>query len=312
MSGPPRVSVVIPAYNAERFVAEAVASVLAQTVPVAELVVVDDGSTDATAAEARRAGAAHARILSGPNRGVSSARNRGLGEVSGEIVCFLDADDRWDPTKLERQLPRFDDPEVAAVGCYMRYESAAGRVLGVTGQPVGERERLRLQRAKFMPAPISGFAFRRTAVVAAGCFDELLDRVPGQVEDLELLSRVAWLGRIEMVEEVLGSYRIHGASASARAFAAQQRALRFIAARAAARARGEDLSYEAFLAADRPSLWARWSVMARGWYRGAGLAVAERRWGKALVLGTAAAAAHPLYVARRLRLQRGRDRLLER
>ena len=181
----------IPAYNAERYVAQAVASVLAQSLPVAELVVVDDGSSDATAAEAHRAGGAAVRVLSGPNRGVSAARNRGLAEVSGELVCFLDADDRWDPTKLERQVGRFTDPEVVAVGCYMRYESPSGRVLGVAGQPVGEEQRARLRRATFMPAPFSGFVLRREAVVAAGAFDEALDRIPGQVEDLELLGRLA-------------------------------------------------------------------------------------------------------------------------
>jgi hypothetical protein len=79
---------------------------------------------------------------------------------------------------------------------------------------------------------------------------------------------LARLGRVEVVEEVLGSYRIHGSSASARAFAAQQTALRFIRERAAARDQGSDLTYADFLASDRPGLATRWSVLARGGYRG--------------------------------------------
>lgn len=97
------VSVVIPAYNAAAFLAETLDSVLGQTRPADEVLVVDDGSTDETAAVA--AGyAPRVTLVTQANRGESAARNLGLSRVSGTWVAWLDADDVWEPTKLEEQL----------------------------------------------------------------------------------------------------------------------------------------------------------------------------------------------------------------
>jgi len=111
----PRVSVVIPACNAAPFLAEALQSVLAQGLADAEVVVVDDGSTDGTAAVARGFGRG-VRVLSQPRSGSGRARNLGLAETSGELVAFLDADDVWTPDKLARQLPLLEeDPGLGLV-----------------------------------------------------------------------------------------------------------------------------------------------------------------------------------------------------
>ena len=101
------VSVVIPCYNVERCVGRAVRSVLAQSLALAEIVCVDDGSTDGTLEvlqELAEVAPSRLRVLSGPNRGAPAARNRGLAEASCEYVQFLDADDALDPDKLERQM----------------------------------------------------------------------------------------------------------------------------------------------------------------------------------------------------------------
>ncbi len=101
----PNVSVVIPTHDRLGLVDEAVASVLEQTFPDLELVVVDDGSTDGTAEHlAARFSDPRLRIVVQENRGASAARNRGAAETSGEWLAFLDSDDRWLPRKLERQL----------------------------------------------------------------------------------------------------------------------------------------------------------------------------------------------------------------
>ncbi len=107
----PRVSVVIPTRDRRELTAEAVASVLAQTWSELELVVVDDGSTDATADHVEALFPdPRLRVVRQGNRGVSAARNRGVRETSGEWVAFLDSDDLWFPPKLERQLAAAGEP----------------------------------------------------------------------------------------------------------------------------------------------------------------------------------------------------------
>ncbi len=106
----------IPAYNAELFLENAIRSVLAQTFPPLEIIVVDDGSTDGTARVAQ-AFAERVRLIRQPNGGPSSARNAGVAAARGEWVAFLDADDAWLPEKLERQAPVFAETGVGVVCC---------------------------------------------------------------------------------------------------------------------------------------------------------------------------------------------------
>lgn len=101
---PPLVSVIIPAYNAERFLTRAMRSALAQTYPHLELIVVDDGSTDGTAGIIRAFRDGRVRHLSQPNRGQGAARNLGIRASTGRYVTFLDADDVYLPQKVERQV----------------------------------------------------------------------------------------------------------------------------------------------------------------------------------------------------------------
>jgi glycosyltransferase involved in cell wall biosynthesis len=95
-----KVSVIMPAFNAGKFIDEAIASVLSQSLTDWELIVVDDGSVDGTAATASRKSDPRIRVLSQSNAGVSAARNAGLDIARGELVTFLDADDRLPPDSL--------------------------------------------------------------------------------------------------------------------------------------------------------------------------------------------------------------------
>jgi glycosyltransferase involved in cell wall biosynthesis len=99
----PLVSVVIPAYNAETFLAEAIDSVLAQGHDTLEVIVVDDGSTDGTAGVARGYGA-RVRLLQQSNAGIGSARNTGVDAATGDLLAFLDADDVWTDGALDARL----------------------------------------------------------------------------------------------------------------------------------------------------------------------------------------------------------------
>jgi glycosyltransferase involved in cell wall biosynthesis len=111
----PLVSVVIPVFNGERFLREAVQSVLDQQYAPLEIIIVDDGSTDGTATVARSLPAT-VRYLHQPNQGPAAARNRGIEQAQGGLIAFADADDLWPPAKLELQLPSLiNDPGVEIV-----------------------------------------------------------------------------------------------------------------------------------------------------------------------------------------------------
>lgn len=103
---PPLASVIIPAYNAERFLRQAVESALAQSHPNVEVIIIDDGSTDGTRqlAEELAKTDERVRVLTQGNAGVGAARNRGIAEARGEYIAPLDADDFWYPDKLSRQI----------------------------------------------------------------------------------------------------------------------------------------------------------------------------------------------------------------
>ena len=118
----PRVSVVIPAYNAEAAIARAILSALGQTASPLEVIVVDDGSSDTTASVVESiVEDSRLRLLRQPvNHGPSAARNRGLDAARGEWIAYLDADDSWHPEKLERCLALIKDHKDAQL-IYHRY-----------------------------------------------------------------------------------------------------------------------------------------------------------------------------------------------
>ena len=133
------VSVLIPCYNRERSLGEAVQSALAQSRPPAEVVVVDDGSTDGSAAVAERLnrpGTPPVRVIRQANAGAAAARNRGLAECRGEWVAFLDSDDVWAPDKLERQLAAADAaPDADLVFCDTRTRAGSAGSSGAELMP---------------------------------------------------------------------------------------------------------------------------------------------------------------------------------
>ena len=301
-----QVVVVIPAYNAEGYVGQAIASVLAQTHRDLQVVVVDDGSTDGTVAVANSFRDTRLTVFSGPNRGVSAARNRGARAVDGDFVAFLDADDTWCPDKVAVQLDAFAaNPDLVAVGSLLHYESLGGARLGTAGQMLKGDDHAAVAEGRLMPFPISSILIRRHTFESIGGFDERLSIVfPGLVDDLDLLARLAQRGGLYCVDRVLGSYRVHGASASARHFASQRLGTRFVRARVAAEARGETLSPEEFLATFRLTLRQRHGDLVSYLYRNAGLATAERHFFSAARYALGAFLLGPRYTLARVMRQR--------
>src|SRR5262249_39497781 len=108
----PLVSVLIPAFNGERFLRETLASVLSPDYPRIEVLVCDDGSTDGTADLLRGFGG-RIRVISQANRGTAAARNRAAKDASGSVLAFIDHDDLWEPSKITRQVRRLEaDPSL--------------------------------------------------------------------------------------------------------------------------------------------------------------------------------------------------------
>lgn len=207
-----RVSVVIPTYNYGRFVGEAIRSVLDQTHAAAEIIVVDDGSTDDTADVVREFGG-QMKYVRQENAGVCAARNRGVRESNGELIAFLDADDTWEPTKLEKQVAKFEsDPAIGLVHCGMReFDDETGQTLKVhlTGGEEGVAENLLLWEGPVIVGPGGTVMVSREAFDAAGGFDERMK----VGEDWDFCYRVARRFKVGFVREPLVNYRSHGAAA---------------------------------------------------------------------------------------------------
>lgn len=121
MKDSPLVSVIIPVYNYERFLAEAIESVLSQTYRELEVIVVDDGSTDRSGEVARSFAGKGVSYCHQVHAGIGPARNKGVELARGDFLAFLDADDRWPEEKLERQLRAFEDDPALEMVLARRY-----------------------------------------------------------------------------------------------------------------------------------------------------------------------------------------------
>ena len=206
-SAPARVSVIIPAYNAEAFLADAVRSVLHQTWRDLELIIVDDGSTDATASLAERfsVGESRVTVVSKPNGGLSSARNAGIAVASGEAICFLDADDIFLPDKLERQmefLERFPGCDLVFSDYYVADSDLTPIYLDTVRPALAPMDEYFLYRNRFAPlCPL----LRSRLVAATGQFDVSLRAA----EDWDYWIRAAQIGRFCYLPGPVGVYRRH-------------------------------------------------------------------------------------------------------
>src|SRR5262245_59273659 len=133
LTSAPLVSVIIAAYNAERYIRTTCLSVLNQTYSAIEIIVIDDGSTDRTAAIVQALADADPRIrlVRQANRGTAAARNRAIAEARGEFIAPVDADDLWHPTKLERQVRRLQacGADTGMVYCWWAWIDANDVVL---------------------------------------------------------------------------------------------------------------------------------------------------------------------------------------
>jgi glycosyltransferase involved in cell wall biosynthesis len=214
--GRPDVSVVIPVYNAARYLAESIASIRAQTLRSIEIIAVDDGSTDGSGEmlDALAAKDPRLKVFHQTNAGIVGALNNGLAMANGRYVARMDADDIARADRLEKQAAYLDEqPDHVFVGCLFRVIDEAGRP-GHVQQPGGQGRQTDMRR--FPPyvaaVPHPSLMVRRDAIVSLGGYREQFPHA----EDHDLFIRLARLGKMAILPEVLLDYRIHGGAVSTR------------------------------------------------------------------------------------------------
>ena len=204
----PAVSVIMPVYNGEKYVAEAIESVLGQTFSDFELIIVDDGSQDRTAAIIRSYAARDDRIccvMLERNIGEAGARNRGLEQATGEYVTSSDSDDVSLPERLEKQVDFLRaNPAIGAVGTEALFVDENLKPWGVYG--VAQTHARIAYDLQMGPCIVgASIMMRREIVEACGGYDESMTRSP----DIELVARLIPRTRLANLPEPLYLYRQH-------------------------------------------------------------------------------------------------------
>lgn len=206
MSEPPKVTVVIPVYNREKYVGDAIASILAQTFTDFELLVIDDGSTDGSQEVVRSYCDPRVRLVCNEiNQGIPKTRNTGIRLARGEYLAFLDSDDRACPKRLMKQVAFLDGhPDYVAVGAWIEWIDEEGRPLGrIKRKPVSPEE-IAAQRL-FRSGLENSASMARTVVLRNYGHQEQYDIC----EDFDLWSRIAAQHKLATLPEVLGRRRTH-------------------------------------------------------------------------------------------------------
>ncbi len=210
----PSISVVIPAYNAARFLRSTLESVLAQSYPVSECIVIDDGSVDSTADIVAEFG--HPVVLiSQTNQGVAAARNRGVSEATSELIAFCDADDVWRPDKLALQVQALaENKDASAVFCGVVIVDAELEPLDEPPTPdfpsLDLASLVHHRAGDVPPAVASTLLARRDTLMAVGLYDGAFS----DAADRDLVVRLRKVGPFVGTTERVTLYRDHGAAMS--------------------------------------------------------------------------------------------------
>lgn len=213
----PRVSIVVPAWNAAKFIEKTLATVAAQTFKDFELIVVDDGSGDDTKAVVDRFLAANGlrgRCIRQENKKIAGARNTGIRAASAELISFLDHDDLWFPQKLARVMAELDAHPDTDLLCHHENVVQNGRLVRVSRNgPWVERmyERLLFEGNALSPSAVT---VKKAKLLEVGLFRENPEF--NTVEDYDLWMRLAKVCRMRFLDEILGEYQLVDWAASSK------------------------------------------------------------------------------------------------
>jgi glycosyltransferase involved in cell wall biosynthesis len=207
----PLVSVIIPAYNAMKYLPKALGTVLNQTFTDFEVLIINDGSSDNIITWISSITDPRVRLINQPNKGVSEARNTGIVQAQGEYLAFLDADDMWRPTKLEKQVEYLNNyPSVGLVYNWTEFTDEKGEATGVKvlSQMEGNVWEEMLVNDKISNG--SSVMIRRICFEKAGLFDPNLTIL----EDRDMWLRIAAYYPFGLIKECLTLYRRHFSNAT--------------------------------------------------------------------------------------------------
>lgn len=207
----PTISVIIPVYNGEKTIKETIESVLNQTFRDFELIIINDGSQDATLEIIQAINDERIQVFSYQNSGVSASRNRALTKAKGEFISFIDADDLWTPNKLELQLKALqDNPQAAVAYSWSDWIDESGHFLRSGGHiTVNGKAYEKLLLRDFIESG-SNPLIRKQALDEVGCFEQSVT----PAEDWDMWLRLAAIYEFVTVEVPQILYRISPNSAS--------------------------------------------------------------------------------------------------
>ncbi|PSO91469.1 MAG: glycosyl transferase family A [Cyanobacteria bacterium QS_3_48_167] len=221
----PKVSVIIPAYKAITYLPETMEDVLSQTFDNFEVIVVNDGSTDETEQWVSQIADSRVKLISQENRGLAGARNTGINHARGKFIAFLDADDLWDPTKLEKQVRILEEnSEVGLVYTWVAYIDEQGKSTGRVFKNQAEGDVWKELIEHNIVECGSVAMVRRYCFETCGVFDRNLGSF---VEDWDMWLRIASRYAFKVIKEPLVYYRQLPMSAS-RNWEAMERSFRLV------------------------------------------------------------------------------------
>jgi len=301
------ISVVMPAYNAQAYIAETLDSILAQTMRDFEIIVVDDGSSDDTVAIVKNyiAKDARIRLIQNEHGRQSKARNTAIEVAQYKWIAPVDADDILLPTRFEKQLQAAEkQPDVVAWATYSQHITSDGRRYSIRHDPPTTIEEFEAMQAegKLVIVPNSSCLLRKDVVEAIGGYDSRYD----SLEDVEILIRMAEHGPILVVPEVLMLYRMHFSSTTGafESFCWQRSLFKFLEKRAKLCLEGKDLTLDDYLeqydeVTGIPALVRQLDDWSAFQCKMAALSYGEKRIGKLLQFTFASLLTNPYYVTTR-------------